>query len=214
MKEYHKIQTVFKRDPETKYKTLLMGQYSQPEFEYLKNNTWVFTEKVDGTNIRIIKQERIIFKGKTDNAQIPSFLLDKLKEIFTIDLMKEVFPDTDACLYGEGYGARIQKGGGNYIANGVDFILFDIRIGEWWLKREDVEDVADKLNIKTVPIIREGTLYDLVDWCREEHQSLINSNHMAEGIVARPKVELKDRAGRRIITKLKHKDFNVKEEQK
>jgi hypothetical protein len=30
---------------------------------------------------------------------------------------------------------------------------------------------------------------------------------IAEGIVARPKVELKTRAGHRIITKLKYKDF-------
>ena len=37
MKEYHKIQTVFKRDPDTKFKTLLHGEYSLPEFEFLKN---------------------------------------------------------------------------------------------------------------------------------------------------------------------------------
>ena len=52
MKEYHKIQTIFKRDPENKFKTLIYGEFSLPEFEYLKNNTWIFTEKVDGTNIR------------------------------------------------------------------------------------------------------------------------------------------------------------------
>ena len=56
MKEYHKIHTVFKRDPANKYRTLLMGEYSHPEFAYLRYNDWVFTEKVDGTNIRIIQQ--------------------------------------------------------------------------------------------------------------------------------------------------------------
>ncbi|MBU1082564.1 MAG: hypothetical protein KKB59_18905, partial [Spirochaetes bacterium] len=49
MQKYHKIQTVFKRDPETKFKTLLIGDFALPEFEYLKNNLWVYTEKVDGT---------------------------------------------------------------------------------------------------------------------------------------------------------------------
>ena len=48
MKEYHKIKTVFKRDPVTKFKTLLEGEFASPEFEYLKNNEWIFTEKVDG----------------------------------------------------------------------------------------------------------------------------------------------------------------------
>ena len=54
MREYHKITTVFDRDPENKFKTLIDGQFSKPEFEYLANNEWDFTEKVDGTNIRII----------------------------------------------------------------------------------------------------------------------------------------------------------------
>jgi len=54
MKEYHKIQTVFKRNPKNKLKTLLHGNYSIPEFEYLKDNEWVFTEKVNGTNIRVM----------------------------------------------------------------------------------------------------------------------------------------------------------------
>ena len=52
MKEYHKIQSVFKRDIANG--KIIEGKYSLPEFEYLKDNQWVFTEKVDGTNIRII----------------------------------------------------------------------------------------------------------------------------------------------------------------
>ena len=40
----------------------------------------------------------------------------------------EVFPDGAAVLYGEGYGAKIQKGGGNYRAD-QDFVLFDVRVG-------------------------------------------------------------------------------------
>ncbi len=83
MREYHKIQTVFKRNPETKFKTLLEGEYSLPELEYLKDNIWVFTEKVDGTNIRIMYDGKtIVFGGKTDNAQIPSFLITALQEMF------------------------------------------------------------------------------------------------------------------------------------
>ena len=39
--QYHKIQTVYKRDPMTNYKTLLDGEFSLPEFEYLANNDWV-----------------------------------------------------------------------------------------------------------------------------------------------------------------------------
>ncbi len=54
MKEHHKIQTVYKRDPATKHKTLIADDFSLPEFEFLRNNEWIFTEKVDGTNVRVI----------------------------------------------------------------------------------------------------------------------------------------------------------------
>ena len=207
MKEYHKITTVFKRDPETKCKTLLMGKYAEPEFEYLKDNIWLFTEKIDGTNIRVMWENgELKFGGKTDNAQIPVFLYDKLNELFTTDLFTKEFPDTNICLYGEGYGARIQKGGGNYISDGVDFVLFDVRIGEWWLEREDVGDIANKLELEVVPYVGEGTLEAMVNLVRLGFNSEIG-NRRAEGIVARPEIELFGRNGHRIITKIKHKDL-------
>jgi len=208
MKTYHKIQTVFKRDPETKFKTLLENDYSLPEFEYLKNNEWIFTEKVDGTNIRIMFQGgKITFGGKTDQAQIPNQLINKLNEKILPLLNKfiEIFNNAEVCLYGEGYGAKIQKGGGNYRAD-QDFVLFDIKIGHWWLKREDVEDIANKLNLDIVPIIGSGSLEEMVEYVKTGFNSKWG-NFKAEGIVARPKNELLARNGRRIITKLKHKDF-------
>ena len=51
MKEYHKIQTVYLRDPENRMKTLIEGAWAKPEFETLQNAKWTWTEKVDGTNI-------------------------------------------------------------------------------------------------------------------------------------------------------------------
>lgn len=207
MYSYHKIPTVFQRDPATSYKTLCLGQYAEPELEYLASNQWVFTEKVDGTNIRVMFDgEQITFGGKTDNAQIPAFLVAKLNERFLpqLDFFKTTFP-ADTCLYGEGYGARIQKGGGNYRAD-QDFVLFDAKIGNWWLQHGDVLDIAIKLNLEIVPIIGEGTLPQMVEitWIGFNSQW---GNFAAEGIVARPKVELIARNGKRIITKIKHKDF-------
>ena len=43
MKEYPKIQSIYKRDDKTH--KFLEGQYSLPEFEYLKDNKWAATEK-------------------------------------------------------------------------------------------------------------------------------------------------------------------------
>jgi ATP-dependent RNA circularization protein (DNA/RNA ligase family) len=214
MIQYPKIDTIFKRDPTTKFKTLLEGEFSRPEFEYLQDNKWIFTEKVDGTNIRIIWDNgdvivpdgMVSYKGRTDDAQMPTFLLGRLQELFTVDKFRYLYPDISMTLYGEGYGAKIQKGGGNYKPDGVDFVLFDVRIGETWLERSNIEDIAGKLGIDVVPIIGKNTLSDAIELARWGFRSHWGEFD-AEGIVLRPEVELLDRRRRRIITKIKHKDF-------
>ena len=207
MNEYNKIQTVYMRDPNTKHKTLLEGQWSMPEFGYLAGNEWVYTEKVDGTNIRVMFDGRqITFGGKTNNAQIPAKLVERLQERFLpqTDKFKDKFTGL-VCLYGEGYGANIQSGGGNYRPD-QDFVLFDVKVGDWWLLREDVEEIAQAFGLDIVPIIGRGTLPAMVELARYGFPS-VWGNFLAEGIVARPSVELKTRRGDRLITKIKHKDF-------
>ncbi len=226
MSLYHKINTLFMRDPETKHKKLLLGQYAEPAFEYLASNKWTFTEKVDGTNIRVQvhayspevvanegQTHGITFDGKTDEAQIPAKLVTRLQERFMVieqrKKLGEMFP-SGAVLYGEGYGAGIQKVGPKY-KDHQDFVLFDVRVGNWWLERANVEDVATKLGLEVVPVLGEGTLLEMIDWVQEGFESrwatIGGERFKAEGIVARPATELCDRAGKRIITKLKHKDF-------
>src|SRR5574343_525938 len=204
MKEDHKRHTLFKRDPQKNFEKVIPGEFSLPEFAYLKDNIWEFTEKIDGTNIRVIwdGESKVTFAGKTDKAQIPSFLLTKLNDLFTAELMNSVFEESPVCLYGEGFGARIQKGGGNYINNGVDFILFDVRVGRWWLKRTDVEDIASMLCIRVVPLVGLGNLEQMVELVKLPLKSAFGQ-FPAEGIVARPFYELFSRSGERIITKLK-----------
>lgn len=225
--EYPKIDTIFKRDMQTKGNPIVVGRYSQPEFEYLAGNLWLWTEKVDGTNVRIHWDgQRVTFGGRTANAQMPTFLLERLQQLFPPDRATNMFveefgaPDADepyssVTLFGEGFGSRIQKGGGLYTAGmpevartglGVDFALFDVLVGDWWLKREAVEEVAQALGVSVVPVVSPGNLYDAVDFVRAGFNSAWGG-FPAEGLVLRPAVELQTRAGRRIITKLKHKDF-------
>lgn len=209
MKVYPKIQTIFKRDMANRGR-IMPGVYSTPEIEYLAGNRWEFTEKVDGTNIRVIWQrgESRRFGGKTDNAQIPARLIERLEDLFPLDkLDASINHDVSALtLYGEGYGAKIQKGGGNYKPDGVDFVLFDVLVDEWWLKREAVEDVANCLEINAVPVLCSGPLNLAVKMASEGFDSEWGK-FPAEGIVLRPTIELKSRAGHRIITKIKHRDF-------
>ena len=211
MKEYHKIITLFERDPATNHKTVVDGKYATPEFEYLKNNIWTCTEKVDGTNIRVMWDgQKVSFGGKTDAAQLYVPLFERLQSLFYAGLMETLFQQSPVCLYGEGYGAKIQKGGGNYNSDGVDFVLFDVLVGDTWLERHNVDDIANKCSCKSVPIVYEGDLEDAADIVRKKGLKSQWGDFAAEGLVMRPKTELKDRMGRRIITKLKLKDYRRK----
>lgn len=209
MSEYHKIQTVYLRDPATGHKRLMEGQWARPEFEYLADLPWVWTEKVDGTNIRLIWQGcAMAIGGKTDAAQIPATLFSAITEKRLDGRLAEVFPDTEGqvVLYGEGYGAKIQKGGGNYKPDGNDLVLFDVRVGSVWLRREDVADVAAKLGLRVVPVIGTGSLRTAINLAATGFCSQWGPFD-AEGLVMRPQIELADRMGHRIIAKIKHKDF-------
>ncbi len=74
------------------------------------------------------------------------------------------------------------------------------------MQRLDIEDVAKKLGVDVVPIIASGKLQFLSDMVAKGFNSQWGE-FLAEGIVAKPEVEVATRQGRRIITKLKHKDF-------
>lgn len=211
METYHKIQSMFKREMNNKGE-MMFGEWTLPEFEYLKDNEWVFTEKVDGTNIRVMFDgDEIRYNGKTDNAQLPVDLIETLHKMFDsqLDLFKETFPpkegeETQVCLYGEGYGAGIQKSG--CYREDKSFVLFDIKIGKMWLFRKDVEEIATKFGVDIVPIIGTGTLEQGIKLVEKGFMSQWG-DFIAEGIVARPKTELRTRRGDRVITKIKHCDF-------
>ena len=81
MNQYHKIQTVFKRDPQANYKTLLFGQYSLPEFEYLAMNEWSFTEKVDVLDL--------IIQTLNEHEQKLSEIVERLEALL---LLQEAYP--------------------------------------------------------------------------------------------------------------------------
>jgi RNA ligase-like protein len=205
--EYHKIDTIFERDPatfvvdETRLKKPVLNTISE----------WDVTEKIDGTNIRVMLSEagEVQFGGRSDGAQLPADLLMKLLRMFPADNLKSALwldgVPTQAILYGEGYGAGIQKGG-SYRPD-KSFILYDVLAGgKWWLDKAAVDDVAAKVGIETVPYLGRMTLPQIVELVRTPFPSKIGTA-MAEGIVARPIETLFDRRGERLIIKLKTKDF-------
>ncbi len=208
MNEYHKIYSPFVRDQVTN--KLIRGEWSRPEFGYLSDKKWIATEKVDGTNIRVMWNGKdVVLGGKTDAASLPADLVRVLQEKFmTIGARQkfaEKFADKHVCFYGEGYGAKIQKGGGNYRPD-QGFVLFDVKIGDTWLNIGAVAGIAESFEMEIVPTVKEGTLAELIEFVESRPKSTYG-DFESEGIVARPEMVLLDNNRQRLITKIKVKDF-------
>lgn len=210
MNKYPKIEALFERDMEGT-KKLIEGKFRNETVEFLKDNTWVCTEKIDGTNIGIVWDgHSVSYQGRTERAQIPAHLMNKLIEMFggneNEELFEQKFGENKVILFGEGYGAKIQKGG--LYRSDVSFILFDVYLPDQdlWLNRESIEDIAKSFNIDVVPIILEGTIQDAIDYVKTKPKSTIGTANM-EGLVCKPKVDVLDRRGNRIIVKVKVCDF-------
>lgn len=210
MIEYTKIEIPFDRDMEGS-KKLIEGKWRNETIEFLKDNQWICTEKIDGTNIGIVWDgHRVTYQGRTENAQIPAHLLNELLVMFGGDVNEELFEqkfgEMKVILFGEGYGPKIQKG--ELYRSDCSFILFDVYIPEQdlWMTRESVEDIAKAFGIEVVPIIFTGTLEEAIRYVKTKPKSTIGTANM-EGLVCRPAVEVKDRRNRRVIVKVKVKDF-------
>lgn len=172
---------------------------------------WYFTEKIDGTNIRIHWDgHKIEFGGRTDRAQIPAHLSNVLNDMFggTVneELFEQKFGQNDVILFGEGYGPKIQRGG-NYRSD-VSFILFDVMIDNMYLNRDAVEDIAKCFNIDCAPIIMVGTIDEAVKFVKANPNSTMGTAKM-EGLVGKPMVELNSKTGKRMIVKIKVCDFEI-----
>lgn len=169
--------------------------------------------------------------GKTDNAQIPKNLLKHMQEKYTNEKilgalgLKEFIPvsewksmynwddyskiPTIYTIYGEGYGEGIQSGGW-YIKGGNEFIVFDVKVNDIYLKTEARDEIATKLGAPIVPFKGYFTLDEAIDYVRNGFRSVVAENpevKMAEGLVLRTDLGLRNRMGNRLIVKIKYEDF-------
>lgn len=146
---------------------------------------------------------------------------DKRQNIYMDFLMVEKEPEKGYCavelveapvyIYGELFGAKIQKGGGNY-SNGLRFSVFDVCQQGWWIPIEMLSETCQKLGLDMVPYIGRMTILEAEEMVRNgfatKVDNVVNPNYEEEGIVARPVVPLKDTHNNRVIVKIKHKDYS------
>jgi len=271
---YTKIQTLYKRyvlkgvDLPNKdwivfQNKIILGGYSDDHMKYVKNLLFDCTEKVDGTNSKIVylpSTGECFCGGKTDNADIvgtgQKVFLDAVIERIK-PILAELFPPESAkftpkvndknqiqyynissdvngailsdvnpiapgvygveleevpvYIYGEFYGKKIQKGG-NYDKDNNRFAVFDICQQGWWVPLDMLSEYTQKLGLDLVPYIGQMTIDEAEEIVKNGFKTTVpnvsNPDYLAEGIVARPVVPIKDPRGRRIIVKIKTCDYN------
>ncbi len=218
--KYPKIQSPWKRDLKRPGHPFRPNEFSTPWLEFLADCPWEWTEKIDGMNIRVLYDPeggdaslfpdynpRVSFLGRTDKAVIPQELAEELQRVFVTD---PIAPLSDTLtgpitLYGEGVGPKIQRGKHGFTA--PRFILFDARVEDHWLPRDAVEGIAKGLGLRYAPVISTTpmTIWEAAEYVMDGFQSTFGP-FAAEGLVGRPPIEFRA-AGKRVITKLKTKDF-------
>lgn len=216
--KYHKINSLYMRNERGK---IIEGSFVNETFEELYNSNYRFeyTEKVDGTNIRVIitkaKEDSgfyVEFKGRTDDAIIPNLLQAKLESIFNDVDWNKIF-DWERCseviLYGEGFGHGIQGCGDKYNKENVDFVLFDLMINGTFMNSDWVTNIAVVLGVHRAEVLGVASLREIEEFVKSKPCSKLakTPNFPMEGVVCRPVGDLKDRLGNRIIIKIKHKDY-------
>lgn len=192
------------------------------------------------TDIPIGVHFDVTIKGKTDNANIPTHLLTFLQEKYPSDIvlnslgLKEFIPVEEFAehrwvnekgeidvsripnlytIYGEGYGMRIQSGG-NYIKNGVGFIVFDVKVNDTYLLTENYRGIAEKMGAPCVPDMGMMTIDEAIEFVKKGFKSTIaeNKDYDAEGLVLKAPLGLRTRMGERLIVKIKTCDFRKYEQ--
>jgi len=205
--EYHKLWAPYKREPQ-KPCPLIIGDWARPEFEVLSELDWTWTEKVNGTSVRVIWDgHKVRFGGRTDEAQMPQTLFYALTDMFPEELLENQFHATPAVLYGEGYGARVASGSGIYRPD-PGFILFDVNVAGWWLRPDDVDFAAGALGIDSVPYVLAGSIDEAISRVKDPVHFVSHwGNFQPEGLVGKPPAGLVGRDGDRLMIKIKAKDF-------
>ena len=114
-------------------------------------------------------------------------------------------------IYGEYFGTGVQKGGGRYIQNGNDFLVFDIKQQGWWLPKENRDVICKALGLEQVPFLGHMTLEDIEKMVRggfaTKFDRAADPTLIEEGIVARPVIPLCSSNGNRVIVKVKYCDY-------
>jgi len=164
------------------------------------------TEKIDGTSAHIHyngeKTVTYFSGGGSHDLFIKLFDQEKI-----LNTMQELFGSKKVTLYGEFYGGKIQKRSYMYGLKS-DFILFDIQVDNAWLSFDKVVELGKKFNLDVVESeIIDSTVEEIERVAKKTSALALKKGmgeHLREGIVLHPLIEVVCNNGNRVIAKYRN----------
>ena len=212
---YHHIEAPTKEDKELgklyKKRVLkvpeppFMEDFRHPLYYYLYHNEWIVRRKLDGQNLRVYwNGEQALWNGKSDAFTCGTSLVEYMNSTFLEEIFEENFGrEKEVWLFGEHMGPKVQ---GNELNLTKDtFVLFDVKVNDTWLSKENVCGIAEYFGIPTCyDFMPEAPTASLCKIIAEVSEGKYKD---WEGVVAVPTVEIRDQQNHRIIVKVKNKDY-------
>ena len=163
----------------------------------------------------------VIFNGLGIKEFIPVSEFFEHNWLALDEKSKEAIPDINRVpkmytIYGEGYGVKIQACGSQYLKDSNKVIGFDVKVtsnngDELYLLNKNRDEIMNKMGMPIVPTIGYFTIQEAIDYVKRGFVSHVAENNkafIAEGLVCKSPVGLKNRQGQRIIFKVKTCDWN------
>jgi len=154
------------------------------------------------------KNQPVMYEFDSAEGYYPDSPIEKPT---SADIYVVEYEEVPVYIYGEFFGKKIQAGG-NYDKDKNRFSIFDICMQGWWVPIDMLNDYATKLGLDVAPYIGQMTIDEAEKMVMKGFKTTVpdvsNHDYLAEGIVARPIVPIKDPRGRRIIVKIKTCDYN------
>lgn len=155
-----------------------------------RSTSWVVTEKIDGTNIQIGKDEngKVFFGRRNDILPIGSSFYNFFNNVHKVEAVIESLKPGQV-VYGEYFGSKVINR--IYYGNDYNFRFFSMRVGTLFLPFKDLKTHFDNNGIEQflVPIIG---IYDTLKEALEVPNNLVTRfrdekhNDKMEGVVIEP----------------------------
>lgn len=164
-------------------------------------------EKIHGTSAHVGwdgKKLKFFSGGASYPAFVALFNQNELAESF------QKIGHDNIHVFGEAYGGKMQAMSKTYGPD-LRFIAFDVKVGECWLDVPDAMSVCESLGIEFVDAVLIPATIESIDAEKMKLSSLGirrgMGEHMREGVVLRPIVEMFTKGGDRVIAKHKRDEF-------